>query len=296
MNMMLEMAQLLRLPCSSSSSSSICLSSNPLPNPALHLSPHSSFSRHSLSVSPSKSSHLPLHRRGCGLLPVLSASGSSAVLTTETPPAESDAEDISNTRLLAQNVPWDSSPGEIRALFENHGKVVDVELSMYNKTRNRGLAFVEMGSPEEAAEALNQLDGFEFEGRVLKLNYARTKKQKPSPPAKPRPPLLFNLFVANLPYEARDKDLKELFASNGGRVVSAEVVYHDNPRRSSGYGFVSFATKKEADAALSTFGGKELMGRSIRVARSKRFVEVNEGESSSQSEEGVSDEIVPNTV
>ncbi|GMH22651.1 hypothetical protein Nepgr_024494 [Nepenthes gracilis] len=38
--------------------------------------------------------------------------------------------------------------------------------------------------------------------------------------------------------------------------IAAEVIFHDNPRRSSGCGFVSFATKKEAEAALSSYEGK----------------------------------------
>lgn len=31
---------------------------------------------------------------------------------------------------------------------------------MYNKTRNRGLAFVTMGSPEEALAAVNNLESY----------------------------------------------------------------------------------------------------------------------------------------
>lgn len=34
------------------------------------------------------------------------------------------------------------------------------KLSMYNKSRNRGLAFVTMGSPEEAVAALNNLEAY----------------------------------------------------------------------------------------------------------------------------------------
>ncbi|KAE8689381.1 putative amine oxidase [Hibiscus syriacus] len=60
--------------------------------------------------------------------------------------------------------------------------------------------------------------------------------------------------------------------SEGANVVSAEVIFHDNPRKSSGYAFVSFKSKKEADAALSTFQGKMFMGRQIRVQRSRQFV------------------------
>lgn len=162
--------------------------------------------------------------------------------------------------------------------------MLDVEVSMHNKTRNRGLAFVEMGSAEEAAEAIGKLEAYEYEGRKLKLNYARTKKKKTSSPVQPKPAVLYNLFVANLSFQARAKDLREFFRSSGSNVVSSEVIFHDNPRKPSGYGFVSFKTKREADEALSTFQGKELMGKPIRVARSRRFVKL-ETEMKSQSED-----------
>lgn len=177
-------------------------------------------------------------------------------------------------RLVAQNVPWTCTPEDIRALFEKHGKVEDVELSMYNKTKNRGLAFVTMSSPEEALAALNNLESYVLEGRYLKVNYAKPKKKKPAPPVQPRPAVTFNLFVANLPFDARSRHLKDFFSAERGNIVSAEVIFYDNPRRSSGYGFVSFKTKKEADEALSTFQGKIFMGRPIRVARGRQFAKL----------------------
>nr|KYP40564.1 hypothetical protein KK1_038085 [Cajanus cajan] len=186
---------------------------------------------------------------------------------------ETAQQEFSPTRLLAQNVPWTSTPEDIRSLFEKHGKVLEVQLSMYKKNRNRGLAFVEMASPQEALAALNNLESYEFEGRVMKVNYARPKKIKTPPPVKPKLPVTFNLFVANLSYEARSKDLREFFNSGTGKVVSAEVVFNENPRKPSGYGFVSFKSKKEAEAALSEFQGKEFMGRPIRVDRSRRFAQ-----------------------
>ncbi|XP_021284396.1 28 kDa ribonucleoprotein, chloroplastic [Herrania umbratica] len=193
---------------------------------------------------------------------------------------EQQEEEFSKTRLIAQNVPWTCTTEDIRSLFEKYGTVVDVELSMHNKTRNRGLAFVSMASPEEALAALNNLESYEFEGRTLRLNYAKPKKKRPSPPEKPKPVPAFNLFVANLSYEARAKHLKELFSSEGANVVSAEVIFNDNPRKSSGYGFVSFKSKKEADAVMSAFQGKMFMGRPVRVARSRQFVKVQSDDSS----------------
>lgn len=205
-----------------------------------------------------------------------SSSSSSATVNIESQEVESqteedEVEDTSKTRLIAQNVPWTSTADDIRALFEKHGTVLDVELSMHNKKRNRGLAFVTMGSPEEALAALTNLEAYEYEGRSLKLNYA-TPKKKPSPPLEPKPVSAYNLFVANLSFEARAKDLRKFFDTGSAKVYSAEVIFHDNPRRSSGYGFVSFSSKEDADTALSAFQGKMLMGRPIRVARSKIFL------------------------
>lgn len=193
--------------------------------------------------------------------------------------------------MIAQNVPWTCTAEDVRSLFEKHGTVVEVELSMHNKMRNRGLAFVEMGSAEEALNALNSLESSEFEGRVLKVNYAKLRKKKSPPPAQPRPIATFNLFIANLSYEARAKDLREFFDAGSGKVASAEVIFHDNPRRSSGYGFVSFKSKKEAEAALTTFEGKDFMGRPLRVARSKQFLKLQNKESLQSND--ASEELIP---
>lgn len=53
--------------------------------------------------------------------------------TTQEPILESSSssEEISKTRLIAQNVPWTSTPEDIRSLFEKYGNVVDVEVSFF---------------------------------------------------------------------------------------------------------------------------------------------------------------------
>ncbi|XP_011074265.1 uncharacterized protein LOC105159032 [Sesamum indicum] len=92
-----------------------------------------------------------------------------------------------------------------------------------------------MGSREKALAALNNLES-EFKGIVLKLNCAKPKKKKPSSLLQPKPLPVRNLFVANLSYQARAKDLMDFFNADGANVVSAEVIFQDNPRRSAGNG------------------------------------------------------------
>ncbi|CAH2070631.1 unnamed protein product [Thlaspi arvense] len=230
------------------------------------LSLHGTF----LDSVPAKCRNLTTYFSATTQEPILESSSSSYYYFSS-----STEEEISKTRLISQNVPWTSTPEDIRSLFEKYGNVVDVEMSMHKKERNRGLVFIEMASPEEAATALKALESYEYEGRRLKVDYAKTKKKKTyAPREKPTPVPTFNLFVANLAFEARAKHLKEFFDADTGNVVSTEVIFHENPRRSSGYGFVAFKTKKMADAALVDFQGKDFMGRPIRLARSKQFVKL----------------------
>ncbi|KAE8099954.1 hypothetical protein FH972_017897 [Carpinus fangiana] len=243
--------------------------------PSLSLLSHAHTS--TLSVKSKRVSNIVLHFSSTAQEQALDSS--SANVSAESQELEPQAEELSRARLIAQNVPWTCTTEDIRALFEKHGTVLDVELSMHDKTRNRGLAFVTMGSPEEALTALNKLESYELEGRTLKVDYARAQKKKPSPPPTVQPKqVTFNLFVANLSYEAKSKDLREFFSSGSGNVVSVQIIFNDNPRRSSGYGFVAFKYKKDADEALSAFQGKMFMGRPIRVARSRQFVKLPEEE------------------
>ncbi|KAG9440313.1 hypothetical protein H6P81_020478 [Aristolochia fimbriata] len=171
------------------------------------------------------------------------------------------------TRLIAQNIPWTCTSDDIRTLFEQFGTVEDVELSMYNKIRNRGLAFVKMGSEEEAVQALTELDSYELDGRVIKVEYSRSKKKSSSPPNAPM--RKFNVFVGNLAWRVRSNDLRDLFGYPSDTVLSADIVHQTKTRRPAGYGFVSFSTKEAAEAAISAFNGKSFMGRPLIVGFSK---------------------------
>ncbi|MCL7027496.1 hypothetical protein MKW94_019906, partial [Papaver nudicaule] len=106
--------------------------------------------------------------------------------------------------------------------------------------------------------------------RILKIAYAHPKKKKEIREA-PAPVTRFNVFVGNLSWDVTSSDLRESFSSLNDNVVSAEVIYQTTEdRKPSGYGFVSFNSKEEAEAAISAFKGKILKGRPLRIARSRR--------------------------
>lgn len=63
------------------------------------------------------------------------------------------------------------------------------------------------------------------------------------------------LYVSNLAWKVRSSHLREFFAASYNP-VSTRVVFDSPSGRSAGYGFISFSTEEEAEAALSTLDGK----------------------------------------
>ncbi|GJN03818.1 hypothetical protein PR202_ga21300 [Eleusine coracana subsp. coracana] len=112
---------------------------------------------------------------------------SASVTAAPAPEAEVGEPVGPRTRLVAQNIPWDCTADDMRALFEKHGTVVDVEvivssLSMYNSSKNRGLAFVTMGSEEEALLVHSNLHSTKLMGRPINVMFKddNAKKNKSS--------------------------------------------------------------------------------------------------------------------
>lgn len=76
------------------------------------------------------------------------------------------------------------------------------------------------------------------------------------------------LYVGNLSYDTTDSGLETMFAQ-AGTVVSASVVTDRDTGRSRGFGFVEMTDEKAASAAIEQLDGKDLDGRTIKVAEAK---------------------------
>jgi RNA recognition motif-containing protein len=83
------------------------------------------------------------------------------------------------TKLYVGNLPFSATETAVRALFAQHGTVESVTLISDRDTgRPRGFGFVEMPSAD-AARAMQNLNGFQMEGRALKVNEAQEKSRGP---------------------------------------------------------------------------------------------------------------------
>ena len=82
-----------------------------------------------------------------------------------------------NTKLFVGNLPFSLDEKGLKDIFAPSGTVVSVKIPTDRETgRKRGFAFVEMGSQEEAENAVKALDGHEIEGRQIAVNPARPQK------------------------------------------------------------------------------------------------------------------------
>jgi RNA recognition motif-containing protein len=81
------------------------------------------------------------------------------------------------TRLYVGNLSYNVTEPELREVFGEGGKnVVEVKVVMDRETgRPRGFAFVEMGSDEEASQAIQTLTGREIQGRAINVSEARER-------------------------------------------------------------------------------------------------------------------------
>jgi RNA recognition motif-containing protein len=77
-----------------------------------------------------------------------------------------------------------------------------------------------------------------------------------------------DIYVGNLPYEADDQQLKELFGQHG-QVTSARVVMDKFSGRSKGFGFVEMPDRDEANTAIEALNGADFLGRNMRVNESQ---------------------------
>lgn len=79
------------------------------------------------------------------------------------------------TKLFVGNLPSSATDASLSALFAGHGKVESVALITDRETgQPRGFGFIEM-SASDAARAMQNLNGQEFEGRTLKVNEAQDR-------------------------------------------------------------------------------------------------------------------------
>jgi RNA recognition motif-containing protein len=77
-----------------------------------------------------------------------------------------------------------------------------------------------------------------------------------------------NIYVGNLSYDATDETIKQAFESFG-EVTSARVIKDKYTGQSRGFGFVEMSVQSQAQTAIKSLNGKELLGKEMSVSEAR---------------------------
>jgi RNA recognition motif-containing protein len=84
-----------------------------------------------------------------------------------------------NNKLFVGNLSFNTTENDLQDTFAAFGSVTEANLMMDRATgRPRGFGFVTMSTPEEAAKAVEGMNGKSIDGRALTVNLARPREER----------------------------------------------------------------------------------------------------------------------
>ncbi|KAM0875146.1 hypothetical protein ACQ4PT_036983 [Festuca glaucescens] len=180
-------------------------------------------------------------------------------------------------KLYVCNLPRRFGVDELLELFGPHGTVLSVEVSRDAETGiSRGCGFVTMRSFAEARTAVNALDGFDLDGRDMLVKLAaHVVSNRRNPTLTHTPPMKdhifespYKIYVGNLAWSLQPKQLREHF-TQCGTIVSTRLLSDRKGGKHRVYGFLSFSSTEELEAALklnnTNFQGRDIIVREAHV-------------------------------
>lgn len=212
----------------------------------------------------------------------LSEEGADQDIVTTTDATKGEASEASASKqprrtLFVRSLPTSATTESLTEYFSQSYVIKHATVVSDPQTKqSKGYGFVTFADLEDAQSALEELNGSEFDGKKIRVDYAQPRhreideklgKSVPKPKqdredqrAQHQPP---KLIVRNLPWSIKGPDdLAVLFRSFG------KVKYVTLPKRGdklAGFGFVVLRGKKNAEKALQAVNGKEVDGRTLAV-------------------------------
>ncbi|KIW90086.1 uncharacterized protein Z519_09517 [Cladophialophora bantiana CBS 173.52] len=84
---------------------------------------------------------------------------------------------VPNARLFIRNLPFDTQEDDLRKIFARYGRISEIHLvTDTRKSTGKGLGYVQFVEPAHAEQALFELDGKDFKGRLMHILPSSDKK------------------------------------------------------------------------------------------------------------------------
>lgn len=161
--------------------------------------------------------------------------------------------------------------------FEEYGPITSAVVMRDAEGKSKCFGFVNFENPDDAAKAVENLNGMKFDDKEWYVGRAQKKYEREAELRarfeqlrKERIEKLqgVNLYVKNLDDSIDDDKLREIFAEFG--TITSCKVMRDPHGQSRGSGFVAFSSPEEANRAASGLSNKIIVNKPLYVALAER--------------------------
>ncbi|KAJ6872138.1 polyadenylate-binding protein 2-like [Populus alba x Populus x berolinensis] len=184
---------------------------------------------------------------------------------------------IKFNNVFVKNLAESTTDEDLKIIFAEHGAITSAVVMRDADGKSKCFGFVNFESADDAAKAVEALNGKKIDGEEWYVGKAQKKSERElelkgrfEQSMKETVDKFqgLNLYIKNLDDSINDEKLKELF-SDFGTITSCKVM-RDPSGISRGSGFVAFSTPEEASRALAEMNGKMLISKPLYVALAQR--------------------------
>uniref|UniRef100_F7E640 Polyadenylate-binding protein n=1 Tax=Monodelphis domestica TaxID=13616 RepID=F7E640_MONDO len=150
--------------------------------------------------------------------------------------------------------------------FSTFGRILSCKV-ISDENGSKGYGFVHFETQESAGKAIEKMNGMLLNNLKVFVGRFKSRRERESELGVKAKDYT-NIYIKNFGENMDDQRLTEIFAKYGP-TLSVKVMT-DDCGRSKGFGFVSFQSHEDAQAAVDDMNGKQLNGKQIYVGRAQK--------------------------
>ncbi|KAG8200585.1 hypothetical protein JTE90_000655 [Oedothorax gibbosus] len=155
------------------------------------------------------------------------------------------------SNLIINYLPQMLSDQEFKNLFQSIGVVKAAKIVRHKTTGySYGFGFVEYAHPDDAARAIQTLNGFQLQNKKIKVAFSRPGGENIKNA---------NLYLRGVPKNMSEDKLQSIL-SEFGQIIQCRLLKDSSGNRNKGVGFVLFDQRDQAEQAIKKMNGEILEG------------------------------------
>lgn len=175
--------------------------------------------------------------------------------------------------IYVKNLADITTEDELIRIFGVHGTISSAVIMRDGDGKSKCFGFVNFDRAEDAASAVEALNGYSFNDKEWYVGRAQKKSEREAElkakfeqdrKARIERYQGVNLYLKNLDDSIDDEKLRELFSEFG--TITSYKVMRDAQGQSKGSGFVAFSSSEEATRAVADMNGKMIGNKPLYVA------------------------------